>query len=208
MNFRPVPAVLLIATTLAVSGCYVSSHKSGNGKNDNVDIGTPFGGMHVKTNDAADVSGIGLTVYPGSIPAKDDKGKDDQAADINMSFGDFHLGVKAASFTTTDSPAKVEAFYRNDMKRYGDIIKCHGDVTIGQPTRTAQGLTCKDHDDNKGDNKIHANVNDHESPELRAGSPKHQHIVSIEPKNGGTKIGLVQLDLPGNMDFHDKNDSE
>jgi hypothetical protein len=208
MNVRPVSAILLTIATLALSGCYVSSHKSGKG-GDNVDIGTPFGGMHVKTNKDADTSAIGLTVYPGAVPAKDDKGKDNDAADINMNFGDFHLGVKAATFTTTDSPAKVEAFYRNDMKRYGDVIKCHGDQTIGTPVRTSQGLTCKDEDKkNNGDNKIHANVNDNDSPELRAGSPKHQHIVGIEPKNGGTKIGLVMLDLPGGLDFHDKSDSE
>jgi hypothetical protein len=31
------------------------------------------------------------------------------------------------------------------------------------------------------------------------------HIVGIEPKDGGTKIGLVALDLPGH---HDSGDSE
>ena len=44
--------------------------------------------------------------------------------------------------------------------------------------------------------------------ELRTGSELHQHIVDIEAHDGGTKIGLVDLDLPSHLSNHDKNDSE
>jgi len=215
-NFRKIVLLGACCAPLLLSGCLVSSSKNKDGKNDNVSIATPFGSMHVKTDDSADKIGIGLTVYPGAVPAKNDKGKDDDtnAADVNLSFGDFHLGVKAASYQTSDSPAKVEAFYRKDMAKYGDIIKCKGDTTIGTPVRTSQGLTCKDSKDNhitadnEDNNKkglhIHGSSDD-SNPELRAGSPQHQHIVSIEPKNGGTKIGLVMLDLPHG---HDSDKSE
>lgn len=183
------------SVTVVLSGCHVSSHH--DGKNNNVDINVPFASMHVKANDNGSVSGIGLMRYPGSVPAKDDNGKHD-GADINLNFGDFHLGVKAADFQTADSPDKVQAFYRKNLAQYGDVLACQHDHPVGQPTRTSQGLTCSD-DEHHG--HINADINsDAGGLELRAGSPTHMHVVGIEPKDGGTKIGLVMLDLPKNLE--------
>ncbi len=193
-------SVLASTACLLLAGCHVSTNHHVNG--DNVQVSTPFGSVHVKTDDDANVAGLGLTTYPGAVPVKEHDGKKNDAADINLNFGDFHLGVKAASFQTSDSPDKVEAFYRKDMARYGDVLECEGNKTVGQPTHTAQGLTCRDNDHNN--HEIHVS-DDHDHPELRAGSPEHQHIVGIEPRDGGTKIGLVALDLPGH---HDQSDSE
>src|ERR1700680_1302010 len=117
-----VVATLIAATTL-ISGCRIESDKK-NG-NDNVKIATPFGGMTVKTNDAAVVDGLGLPVYPGAELVKKDK--NNGAADVNMSFGSFQLRVKAASYRTTDSPDQVTAFYRKALGRYGDVIQCQND---------------------------------------------------------------------------------
>ena len=188
---------------LLLSGCHVIEHKNGN--HDNVDIGTPFGSMHVKTNDSTDTSAIGLAIYPGAIPVKDDGDNDSSSANVDMSFGSFHLGVKAASFQTPDSQDKVIDFYRKDLAaRYGDVIECRGDHTVGSPTRTSQGLTC----DNKGSHrKVNVDSSDHDL-ELRAGSELHQHIVGVDAHNGGTKIGLVALDLPSHLSDHDSKDSE
>jgi hypothetical protein len=193
-------SLLAVSACLLLAGCSVSSHKHGNG--DNVQMSTPFGSMHIKTDKDANIAGIGLTTYPGAVPVKDDDGKKNDAADINLNFGDFHLGVKAATFQTSDSPDKVEAFYRKDMAHYGDVIKCRDKRTVGQPARTAEGLTCND--DDHGGHEIHVS-DDHNEIELRAGSPGHMHIAGIQPKDGGTKIGLVELDLPNH---HDSSDSE
>jgi len=202
---------------LLLSGCRVDEHKNADGKNDNVDISTPFGSMHVKGNDAVDTAAIGLMPYPGAVPVKDDEGKNDGSADVNLSFGNFHLGVKATSFQTPDQPDKVLAFYRKDLAKFGDVIECRGDKTIGTPTRTAQGLTCADKDNNhistddshsKGIQIHGGGTSSDDNLELRAGSQQHQHIVGVEAKNGGTKIGLVALDLPSHLDNHDDKDSE
>jgi hypothetical protein len=188
---------------LLLSGCHVIEHK--DGKNDNVDIGTPFGSMHVKTNAGADTSAIGLAVYPGAIPVKDDGDKDSNSADINMSFGSFHLGVKAASFQTPDQQDKVLAFYRKDLsQRYGDVIECRGSSTVGSPSSTSQGLTC----DEQKHSHVSATDFDHDNLELRSGSAQHQHIVGLEAHDGGTKIGLVALDLPSHLSDHGRKDSE
>jgi hypothetical protein len=135
---------------------------------------------------------MGLPAYPGATRVKKDK--DNGAADVNMNFGNFHLRVKAASYRTTDSPDKVEAFYRKALGRYGDVIQCSNDKPVGEPTRTAEGLTC-DND------KKHVEIDDDVSRkmELKAGSKQHQHIVAIDPEGSGTKMGLVALDLPGHF---------
>jgi hypothetical protein len=192
-------ATLGIATLL-LTGCEVNSHK--NGDSEDVKIATPFGGMRVKTNDSVDVQDIGLPAYPGAKLVKEDK--DSGSADVNMSFGSFQLRVKAASYRTDDSPAKVEAFYRDGLKRFGDVIACRNDRPVGTPTHTADGLTC----DNQKEN--HVSVDDHPKPhnlELKAGSKVHQHIVAIDADGGGTKFGLVALDLPGKV-FSDSDDDE
>lgn len=195
MNIRTVALLASLSASAALlAGCHIDEHKGAKG-GDNVDIAVPFASVHVKTDKEADVAGIGLTSYPGAVPVKDND-HDNGAADINLSFGDFHLGVKAAEFQTPDSPDKVEAFYRKDMARYGDVLKCQGDQALGQPTRTAQGLTCAQ--DGKNPKTMH--MGDH--ADLRAGSPQHQHVVGIEPKNGGTRIGLVMLDLPKGGSAH------
>ena len=187
---RGLAAALATTMLLAVAGCHVDEHKDGDNKD--VKIETPFGGLHVNTNEAAVLADIGLPAYPGSQPEKK-KDKDDGSADVNLSFGSFHLGVKAASYTTTDAPDKVEAFYRDQLKRYGDVIKCQNEKAVGTPTRTFEGLTCNTHEG------THVQVNEHpdkNSLELRTGSQQRQRIVEIEPNGGGTKFGLVLLELP------------
>ena len=188
----------LIAATALMSGCRIESDKR-NG-NDNVKIATPFGGMTVKTNDAAVVDGLGLPVYPGAELVKKDK--NNGAADVNMSFGSFQLRVKAASYRTTDSPDQVTAFYRKALGRYGDVIQCQNDKPVGTPTRTAEGLTC----DNEKHNHVYVNDDESGKMELKAGSKQHQHIAAIDPEGNGTKFGLVALDLPGHLSFGDKDD--
>lgn len=190
--------LLLIASpalALLLAGCRIDTHR--NGRNDDVSIGTPFGSMHVKTDDATVKAGLGLTPYPGASEVHKD-GHDDGAADVNMSFGNFHLGVHALDLRTSDPESKVVAFYKHDMGRYGTVITCRGKETEGQPTRTAEGLTCSTDQHGEDDDEL----------QLRAGSPVHQHIVGVRSDHGGTRIGLVALDLPSGLNHHDDSDRE
>ena len=191
---RLAAAVLPLFATLLLAGCRVSSN--GNGGNDNVKIATPFGNMQVKTNDAAKQAGTGLPDYPGATLVEKDSGSHDNgAADINMSFGSFQLRVKAVSFRTSDNPDKVQAFYRNALRRYGDVIECSDNRPVGKPDHTSEGLTC----DTSKNSRLPADQDLGKKLELKAGSEKHQHIVSIEQEGAGAKFGLVALDLPGHI---------
>jgi len=202
-RFTGLVSVVSLGTLLTLAtGCRVDEHKTADGKNEDVKIATPFGGMSVKTDQAVVEGGVGLTVYPGATLIKKENGKDNSgSADINMSFGSFHLGVKALSYMTPDAPDKVIAFYRNDMAHFGSVILCNGNHAVGSPDHTSDGLTCdKDHGGN-----IHIDEESSQQ-ELKAGSKQHQHIVAIEQKGSGTKIGLVALDLPGKLGKDDKDD--
>ena len=171
-----------------LAGCH--ANRTAAHDEDNVGISTPFGGMSVKTNEAAVEGSVGLSVYPGATLIRKDR--NNEAADVNMSFGGFHLGVKALSYHSGDSPGQVTGFYRKDMARYGAVLLCQGDHPIGQPDHTQDGLTC---DSSKGG---HVQIDtDDAKQELKAGSKLHQHIVSIDPEGSGTRISLVALDLPG-----------
>ena len=194
-------AGVCVSALLTAAGCRVETHNQGDGKNDNVKIATPFGGMEVKTNDAVTLSDIGLPVYPGATPLSDkESGKDhDSPADINMSFGAFKMRIKAMSYRTSDDPGKVLAFYRGPLGKYGDVIECHQNHAVGTPTQTSQGLTC----DNEKSNHITVSGSASGNDELKAGSQQHQHIVGTEKKDGWTKIGLVALDLPGHLSTGD-----
>jgi hypothetical protein len=160
---------------------------------DNVKVEIPFGGMQVRTGDHAVVAGLGLPVYPGATALKED-GKDKNAVDMDMSFGSFHLRIKAIGYHSGDSPDKVLAFYKKSLGRYGDVIECRNHQAVGTPTKTAEGLTCA----NDGySNGTQAQKENADETQLKAGSKLHQHIVAVTQKSDGTKFALIALDLPG-----------
>ena len=173
---------------LALAGCHGNVDSHGDKKD--VNISTPFGGLQVRTNEAQVLETIGLSAYPGAVSVKN---KNDGSADVNMHFGSFQLRVRAASYRTDDAPDKVESFYRDDLKRFGDVIACRNNKPVGEPTKTLAGLSCDD------EGQRHISVDDSDSKnelQLKAGSRAHQHIVGIDPDKTGTKFALVVLDLP------------
>jgi hypothetical protein len=192
--------VTTTALLLPLTGCFVNTKKGASGKD--VDIQTPLGGMSVQTNKADVSAKLGLPVYPGAIPEQKND-NDEGSADVNMNFGPFHLRVLAQGFTSTDSPDKVRAFYQKALARYGDVIECQGKHAVnGSPSHTAQGLTC----DNDNHVSVQTKVDTDKIKitgkeiELKAGSKSRQHIVGYESKNGGTRFGLVALELPADKD--------
>ena len=188
-------AVLGVGLALGVSGCRIHVDKDANGKEKTVQVETPFGGVHVNT-DQTSASDLGMPVYPGAkLVTDDDKHK---SADVHLGFGDWQLRVKAVSYGSTDSKEKVAAFYKKALARYGDVITCDGNSPVGTPIATHEGLTCSDNDNN---GKVHLDSHDFRQDfQLKAGSKRHQHIVGFEEaKNGQTRFALVALDLPANI---------
>jgi len=183
-----------LAVIAGLMGCRVHVDKDANGQEKTVQVDTPFGGVHVNT-DQVSASDLGLPAYPGSeIVRGDDKHK---SADVHLGFGEWQLRVRAVSYATPDSQEKVTEFYKKALGRFGDVITCQDKSPVGTPTITSEGLTCAD--DGKNSNvKIDNNdFTSHDRLQLKAGSKRHQHIVGFEDsREGKTRFALVALDLP------------
>ena len=186
-------------------GCRVQVDKNGSGESKDVKVDTPFGGIHVNT-DQTTAADLGLPVYPGARQVRADG--EHKSADVQVGFGEWLLRVKAVSYSTQDSQEQVMAFYKKALDRYGDVITCHDNTAVGTPATTADGLGC----DESKNTKVQVNEGDYSygrgGLELKAGSRRHQHIVGFEtPQDGKTRFALVAVDLPAGMDGgSDKSD--
>jgi hypothetical protein len=189
-----------LALLAGTTGCFrVHVDKDANGDDKNVQVDTPFGGVHVNT-DQTSAADLGLPVYPGAQVIKGDDNH--KSADVHLGFGEWELRVRAVSYGSADSQDKVTAFYKKALGKYGDVITCQGHSAVGAPEATSQGLTCADDGNSanvKIDHKDYGTSDD--SLELKAGSKRHQHIVGFEnPEGGQTRFALVALDLPAGLD--------
>ena len=194
----------LAVSTVVLAGCSVRVNKQAHdGDDKDVQISTPFGGLQVH-KDQADAADLGLPKYPGAVPAPDHaaRGDDSKSVDVKMGFGLFQLRVQVASYVSTDPQPKVQEFYRNALARYGDVLQCRGNETIGQPTRTAEGLTCREE---YGNQQMRSFIDNHEF-RLIAGSSRRQHIVLFKP--GGTRFLLIALELPAGHGAKEERGSE
>jgi hypothetical protein len=194
-------AGLLAAAMVAagLSGCRVHVDKDQNGEEKTVQVDTPFGGVHVNT-DQTTATDLGLPVYPGAITVKDDEKH--KSADVHLGFGEWQLRVRAVSYASTDTRDQLTEFYKKALGRYGDVITCRDHQPVGTPAVTSEGLTCSDDEKSvKVDLGGHKNgISSHTDFELKAGSKRHQHIVGFEEaKAGQTRFSLVALDLPAEM---------
>lgn len=192
MNWKPITFITLsVATLLSFTACRIEANKGEDGKDKNVKIDTPFGGLHVAT-DKTVAADVGLPLYPNA-QLFHEKGDSNASADVHMGFGKWQLRVKVAEYSSPDSEDDISAFYKKALGRYGDVITCKGETPVGTPVMTREGLSCKD---NGKDSQI--NINEHLV--LKAGSPTHQHIVSIKnPENHQTRFALIALDLPRDL---------
>jgi hypothetical protein len=199
MRWKVIASFVSLGAMVCLAGCKVHVDNGAGADQKKVQVDTPFGGIRVNTGQTT-AADVGLPPYPGAQLVTDDQ--DHKSADVHMGFGEWELRVQVASYSTTDDEDKVEAFYRKALRSYGEVIACRNDAPVGTPAQTAQGLTCSDH------GHPNVNINDHGenygyhaqngSLELKAGSERHQHIVSFDSSHSGqTRFALVNLDLPG-----------
>jgi len=176
----------LAALFFLLAGCSVNVKKNENGEDKKVDIDTPFGGIHV--NNGADVRDTGLPVYPGARPKPKDDSDDEKSANVNISTSAFGLKVVAVEYQSNDGPERVAAFYRNELKRYGNVLECHtqkhGYQVAHADKGDAEELQCDG--DNQG-----------KTLELKSGTKSNQRIVSIDPRDDGSDFALVYVRMRG-----------
>ena len=189
---QAIAVAVITAGILLFAACNVNVKKNEGGKEKKVDIETPFGGIHVSKD--ADVRDTGLDVYPGARTKPDTHDGEEKSANVNISTGAFGLKVVAIEFQSDDPPDKLISFYKDQLKKYGNVIECHtskhavGNVNVehshSHKSDTSKPVSCDA--DNNG--KV---------IELKVGTEDNQHLVSIEPDGKGSSFALVYVKTRG-----------
>src|SRR6266536_3504793 len=107
-------ACVPIAIVFLLTACSVNVKKDSAGEDKNVDINTPFGGIHV--NKDADVRDTGLPVYPGARQKQKGDSGNEKSANVDISSSSFGVKVVAIEYESDDAPGKVLAYYKESLK--------------------------------------------------------------------------------------------
>ncbi|MCU1285132.1 MAG: hypothetical protein JWO13_1482 [Acidobacteriales bacterium] len=180
---------LTITAALFVAGCSIHESKSenGDGKNKNVSISSPFGGLKVRT-DQVDPKDTGLSVYPGARLKPDTDEHHEGKANVNIDTPWFGVKVVALTYLSDDPQEKVWEFYKKDLSKYGKVLECKpGSPDMSQQRKDKNDLTCDKGSDKKGMN-IQAN-----DTQLKVGSEDRQRVVGFKPSGNGTEFSLVYV---------------
>ena len=184
-----VAAVVGVAAVLLLPACSVNVKKEANGQDKQVDIKTLAGGIHISKQ--ADVSDVGLTVYPGARVKEKDSDGSDKSANVNISGFGFGIKVVAVEYESDDAPAKVLSFYKDQLKKYGNVLEC----------RTSSHVVVNpnfgSHDSQNDSNEVTCEGSTGNNVELKAGRKDDQHIVAVEPKGKGSDFSLVYVRTHG-----------
>jgi hypothetical protein len=170
---------------LLLAACSVNVDKGANGKDKKVDINTFAGGIHVSHD--ADPSETGLPLYPGA-QLRVDESSDDKGANVNISGFGYGLKVVALDYQSDEPPSKILAFYKDQLKKYGNVLECHTskenwNISIGNKTNSNE-LTC-------------SGTTSGSETELKAGKQDNQHIVSVQSQGNGSRFTLVYVRAHG-----------
>jgi hypothetical protein len=166
-----------VLPALLFTGCAVDVREE-QGDRTQVDVRTPVGTMRVNTN--LDAPATGLAVYPGARPLQD--GDEPRSADVSIGAPFFGVHVVAARFESDDAPNQVADFYRTALGAYGAVTECRGDIDF--EGRSGSRPVCRERRRSK-------------VLQLVAGTERRHHLVSVEPRRGGSEFAVVFIQARG-----------
>lgn len=177
--------LFLLAAFVILSACSINVKKDETGQDKKVDINTPVGGLHVSKN--ADVRDTGLSVYPGSHLKQNEDNGEEKSANVNISTDWFGLKVVALEYESSDSPDKVIGYYKNELKKYGEVLECH--------TNSLHSNVHSHHGKDQDGTKPVTCEEDHSGNvvELKVGTEDNQHLVAVKPEGKGSSFALVYV---------------
>ncbi len=128
--------VACLAMAAGVAGCRIHVDKGANGEDKNVQVDTPFGGIHVNT-DQTTAEDLGLPVYPGAA----DRERQGERQIGGHPHGLWRVGAAREGGQLLDArqPGQGRCFYKKALGRYGDVIACQDNAPVGKPTQTSEG---------------------------------------------------------------------
>jgi hypothetical protein len=186
-----------LAAFLLLPACSINVKKEANGQDKQVDIHTLLGGVHVSNQ--ADISDVGLQVYPGARPKEKDYDGSDKSANVNISGFGYGIKVVALEYESDDTPAKVLAYYKDQLKKYGNVLECHTsrlnlDMKVGHVNVETKLGT---HESESDSNELTCEGDHGSNIELKVGKKDDQHIVAVQPTGKGSSFSLVYVRTHG-----------
>jgi len=187
-KFSAFVAIAGLAALLVLAACSVNVKKEANGQDKQVDIKTLVGGVHVSQQ--ADVADVGLTVYPGARLKEKDSDGGDKSANVNISGFGFGIKVVALQYESSDAPAKVISFYKDQLKKYGTVLECH-------TSALNLDMNTESHGSKNDSNELTCEGNHGKNVELKVGKKDDQHIVAVQSEGEGSSFSLVYVRTHG-----------
>ena len=186
INVRFAGTLALGLAVLVGLGCSINVKKQKDGQDKQVDINTLVGGIHV--NKQVNPEDVGITIYPGARLKQKDFNGENKSANVDISGFGYGLKVVALEYESDDSPAKVLDYYKDQLRKYGDVLICHTshldvNADVKELNKGSDQLTCEGS----------AGVN----VELKVGTKENQHIVAVEPEGKGSSFSLVYVRTHG-----------
>ncbi len=148
------------------------------------DVRSSMGDLHVGKD--ADASAAGLPLYPGARPKHDENNDPLNFGILTESFG---MKLVVAKYESQDPPAKILAYYREKMKKYGKVLECDNDNSGFHSDDDKEASTpLKCDGENRGPVR-----------ELKVGTEGNAHIVAIESdaKGNPTTFAIVYFHRRG-----------
>jgi len=182
--------IFMLALSVAlVSPAFAAGQKQEKDSQDkHLDIRRSSGDLHIGND--ADARKVGLPLYPGARPKRDEDTQD--AVNLGVLTEAFGIKLVVANYESDDTPAKVVDYYREKLKKYGKVLECH--------THEHGGDVHADADDDKdNDNDRHSKPlkcdGDNSGPvtELKVGTEDDQHVVAVEPRDGGKRSTFAMV---------------
>jgi hypothetical protein len=174
-----------VGVGLAIPGLAAPQKPDGD-QNKHLDIQSNAGDLHLGND--ADARKAGLPLYPGARLRHDEE--NDGAANLSLFTQAFGVKLVVAKYDSDDAPGKIIDYYRERLKKYGKVIECHA--------REHGGSHADVNDDDQAEQQPAQAVKcegDNGGPvtELKVGTEKNQHVVSVEPNKSGSGTSFVVL---------------
>ena len=175
MPIRPAIAVAALVPAFALATACAVAREEEDGKTTRVAISTPVGALAARTGDNA--GDTGLPVYRGAQVSRDGSEGNSERANVAIGTPWFGLRVVAAEYESGDAPERILDFYRDQLKSFGAVTECRGDVNFshGRPECRSQPNS--------------------DDVQLLTGTEQRHHMVSVKPRGRGTEFALVSIQM-------------
>jgi hypothetical protein len=172
---------------LAITSVTAQPQTTDSGQDKHLDIQSSVGDLHMGND--ADARKAGLPLYPGArLRHDEDNG---EALNLGVLSDAFGMKLVVAKYDSEDAPGKVTDFYREHLKKYGKLLECH-------TSKHGEDAHVEVNDDQHSKELKCEGDNTGPVTELKVGTADNQHIVEIEPHNGGgSTFALVYVHTRG-----------